>query len=384
MSLCFNLNSIIDNEIDDWFKTQWSGSPNHFIINKTESKFSRKWKCLQLKYTIKFIPIAQDFSSANFQIQELFIKLHDDIMNNLDNKDKVMILFNHSSLQYPVSTPFLSRDDLTPLLMMRLIERVSQSNKNLKVDENLEAIVTIYQNPIGKGRLEEYAFDCKSVRLVRNNDGYCLVRALLISKAHLDKDQKYNELCRINSPELDRRTLKIVKDLNLPNDGCGNKEIEKIERYFGKYQITVYEGDAITKDISYLGRPNNKFLYIWRHNNHYGVITSIKAFLKKKYFCDFCKKGFHKPGDHKYCNKICDLCKRTNCIDTDKTDCPHCFFKCRNTICKRIHLEKFCQVANQCEKCSFLNTKRHVCGFDSKGVKTVRLLLINSNTNVTF
>ncbi|CAF0965536.1 unnamed protein product [Brachionus calyciflorus] len=83
-----------------------------------------------LKYTIKFIPIAQDFSSANFQKQELFIKLHDDILNNLDNKDKVMILFNHSSLQYPVSTPFLSRDDLTPLLMMRLIEKVSQSNKN--------------------------------------------------------------------------------------------------------------------------------------------------------------------------------------------------------------------------------------------------------------
>ncbi|CAF1034070.1 unnamed protein product, partial [Brachionus calyciflorus] len=242
-----------------------------------------------------------------------------------------MILFNHSSLQYPVSTPFLSRD-LTPLLMLRLIERVSQSNKNLKVDENLEAIVTIYQNPIGKGRLEEYAFDCKSVRLVRNNDGYCLVRALLISKAHLDKDQKYNELCRINSPELDIRTLKIVKDLNFPNDGCGNKEIEKIERYFGKYQNTVNEGDAITKEISYLGRPNNKFLYIWRHKNHYD----------------------------------------TNCIDTDKTDCPHCFFKCRNTICKRIHLEKFCQVANQCEKCSFLNTKRHVCGFDSKWCKNCK------------
>ena len=78
----------------------------------------------------------------------------------------------------------------------------------------------------------------------------------------------------------------------------------------------------------YSGPEAYKCLYLYHHDNHYDVITSMPAFLARKQYCHKCKKGCDKITSHP-CGDLCKLCNTQNCSLVEWKFCKDCnrFFK---------------------------------------------------------
>ena len=80
----------------------------------------------------------------------------------------------------------------------------------------------------------------------------------------------------------DYPTLKLVrKDI----------DVNERERLVG-YQIHVISREHFN-GIVYHGPTAEKKIYLYYHDNHYDVITSMTAFLSRIYFCTNCYKGYN-------------------------------------------------------------------------------------------
>ncbi|CAF0802638.1 unnamed protein product [Brachionus calyciflorus] len=133
------------------------------------------------------------------------------------------------------------------------------------------------------------------------------------------------ELCKPDNPVLNIKVDKIATDLKLPDTSYVIEEIKKIENYLKDYQITIINCDGkLDKHPIYIGEPKNKFIYLTITGSHYKVITSMKAFYNRSYYCDFCKIAYQNVEKHK-CKNMCNSCNRQKCaIETA--------FKCENVI----------------------------------------------------
>ena len=132
--------------------------------------------------------------------------------------------------------------------------------------------------------------------------------------------------------------------------------------------ISQYYNDK--HDALYLNNSKqfNKYLYLLLHNNHYYVIKSMKAYLKKSYFCDECKIGYRNLSRHK-CSSICASCCRkiTECKLVSQRVCGFvnenikCSITARNDDCYQMHKTKYCCELTCCLKCGAFKNNKHVC-----------------------
>jgi hypothetical protein len=68
------------------------------------------------------------------------------------------------------------------------------------------------------------------------------------------------------------------------------------QRFLIGYQIHVISGEHFN-GIVYLGPTADNKIYLYLHDNHYNVITSMTAFLSRNYFCANCYKGYSTKED---------------------------------------------------------------------------------------
>ena len=138
------------------------------------------------------------------------------------------------------------------------------------------------------------------------------------------------------------------------------------------YQINVISKEYFN-GIIYSGPEKEKRLYIYHHDDHYDVITSMPAFLSKSYFCAKCKTGYDHVARHK-CNNPCDLCHHVHADEIESwTYCKDCNRKFKNKTCFVKHKELIkhgnstCNTHHKCATCNQLISKQmhkkpHQCG----------------------
>ena len=143
--------------------------------------------------------------------------------------------------------------------------------------------------------------------------------------AKIDQHEKWDTI---------RQGRKIQKQLaeelhqkaDVPKEPCGIDNFKKFQQILQNYQLHVVSADHVN-GIIYSGPKVEKKIYLYYHNNHYDVITSMPAFLNKAYYCARCQNGYdHKEAQE--CNNACHCCKKIH-PDTDKT-WIHCD-KCKRT-----------------------------------------------------
>jgi hypothetical protein len=64
--------------------------------------------------------------------------------------------------------------------------------------------------------------------------------------------------------------------------------------------------------IIFSGPDKDKRIYLFLHDNHFDVITSMPAFFARKMCCHTCKKGYDHVKNH-LCGDTCKLCYFQNC-----------------------------------------------------------------------
>jgi hypothetical protein len=389
-------------EIDNYFLNQNYETSNNLVggslsrlytVSRDQTfnesnQYSIKHRVIEFNTNNNLI---NDFVSANIQFRQFIIQICSDYIETLKPKTKVKFTLDHNSFQFPLQFPFIFKEQLTPELICMRLESIIQSRKNdlnysannndkitiiLKIAQNLRGgcskpleqksqtynakykrkkQVELKLKEINKIlplrlqdaiNIDEYIDTKSSIIKIYNDDNYCLLRAVLIGIAYITKNQDIIKIFNKKSLEFTNYVLFHAKNLMLENEPSGHKDISKIENYFEDFQIMVIDKNYQCKSHALYLNENkefNKFIYILYNNNHYHFIKSIKSYLNRVYYCDFCKIGFNTINSHS-CLHLCKACRRSNndckLENNYSTYCDNCCTRTKNYECSQIHVKK--------------------------------------------
>lgn len=97
---------------------------------------------------------------------------------------------------------------------------------------------------------------------------------------------------------------------NVPLRQCDLNDVKTFQSALPGYQINIVSKESFNA-IVYQGPEAEKKIYMYHHDNHYDVITTMSGFLNRSYFCQKCQKGFNTKEKH-ICNEPCYLCHKCN------------------------------------------------------------------------
>ena len=136
-----------DSEEEDSF------DPFYTIIAKSEIE-SRKFKTKSKMYLVDVKKFPDKTSPVEF-ISRLYQQMVDDIKRNCEaqGNDKLRMSINHPSLKLAIVIPYTNASDLSGELITQEIEKVLQSNENVRInDGQLSLSITHIRVPEGSGR----------------------------------------------------------------------------------------------------------------------------------------------------------------------------------------------------------------------------------------
>ena len=208
----------------------------------------------------------------------------------------------------------------------------------------------------------------------------CLARALVTAIARIEKAPNYRNMIRSDNGIQEKEAKKLHAAANVPLAPCGIPEVKMFQKYLTKYEINIVSGNQ-DNTIIYppkTGNNNNNNnnnnvtpIYLYLHDKHYDVITSMPGFLSRAYFCHTCKKVY----DHKLahlCKEMCKLCRGYDCVEGNGDRvCNECERWFKSKACYDRHKEpvggarSVCEGVRKCGKAMKvrkLTPKEHICG----------------------
>ena len=377
----------LENQVGDGGKRKLSDSESPSKRQKPEEYFTvksvkevnvRKFKTTGTDYAVQF----HDFNihgvlnimpTLNRAVKHLFDRLTTDMAPH----DQVRLILNSHQLDKPISLPFMPKEKLTPERFLAAVERVVQSNDQFTLDDSVNVNVVHVEMPHGGARrrrdvvnLQSYLNKKQCFIQIKNKDELCCARAIIVAKAKLDQDPQFKSIVTPRGTLQGHLAYELHESAGVPLGSCGINEIKKFQAVLPGYQLNIVSKEHLNALI-YSGPEAEKYLYLYHHDNHYDVITSMPAFLAWKQYCHKCKKGYEKITDHP-CGDLCKLCNTQNCPVVNWTFCQDCnrFFKSDECFVRHKDAsgqkKALCTSLTKCQRCQRVVTRAslndHHCG----------------------
>lgn len=359
-------------------KLRKDDDPRQFYsVKKIREQKIEKFRTIGSTYKVNFknIEVTED---VLLTLKRIFKAIFEDITKGAKSNDLVRLVVECPSLDYPIVVPFGKLPTLTPERFMAEIERVLQSNEDLVIDESLTLEVTLVDMPEGGARkrckfvnTDKFLFDKRSIIQIKNNDDLCCARAIITAKAKIDHHEKWNSI-RFGCDIQRQLAMQLHSDAKIPPGKCGLDEIEQFQKILINYQINVVSKEHFN-GIIYTGPDVDNKIYLFFHDGHFDVITSMAGFLSRSYYCTKCCKGYNTKEAHK-CNDICYACRKIHkSSEEESISCNKCNRHFRGRECFNLHRRlttkgnSTCSLIYRCKDCnSTVNTKlskkQHICG----------------------
>ena len=275
-----------------------------YVIESVKKTKSKKFRMTATDHTIRFTNVVSDLDLIESYecTQEIFEHLLNDVTEGMDERDQVRFVLRSTQLDTPISMPFMPVLQLTPERVFSQIERVVQSNRDFRLNDTVTVDIIHVEAPQGSGRskrttlnIREYLHKKGSVVTIKNNDNLCLARALVVAIAKIENAPNYRTLIRSDKRIQEKKAKELHTAANVPLGPCGIPEVEMFEKYLTNYEINIVSGNH-ANSIIYPPKPstNNNVtpIYLYLHDNHYDVITSMTGFLSEIYFCHTCRQAY--------------------------------------------------------------------------------------------
>ena len=297
---------------------------------------SKKFRMTATDHTIRFNNVLSelDLIESYERTQAIFEHLLNDVTRDMNKKDQVRFVLRSEQLDTPISLPFMVAEQLTPERVFSQIERVIQSNRDFRLNDTVTIDIIHVEAPQGSGRskrtildIREYLHKKGSVITIKNNDNLCLARALVVAIAKIENNPNYKNLRDSNNRAQQNKAIALHERANVTFGPCGLPEVDLFQKYLTNYEINIVSGNH-NDSIIYPPKPstNNNVtpIYLYLHDNHYDVITSMPGFLSTNYFCHKCKKTYSNNSDH-LCDAMCRSCRSYDCVlDGNGMVCDEC------------------------------------------------------------
>ena len=271
----------------------------------------------------------------------------------------------------------MSRERLTTERVLSEIERVVQSNHEFRLNDSVDVNLIHVEMPHGgKGtkrceiNLEKHLTKKRSIIRIQNKDELCLARALVVAKAKIDDDGQYKSIVDHRRPLQTRIAQELHQKAGVPLGPCGLDEVKQFQTYLSDYQINIVSKEH-QNAILYSGPEQEKRIYLYLHDNHYDVITSMPGFLARNMYCHTCKKVHDHQRDH-LCPNACQCCRFPDCPIVSWIHCGRCNRDFKSQECFDRHTagdtKSICSDLVKCPDCNTVvkrnrrNPERHHCG----------------------
>jgi hypothetical protein len=188
--------------------------------------------------------------------------------------------------------------------------------------------------------LMSYLQSKRSIVTVKNKDDLCLARALVVAIAKIDKDKRYKHLRDSCRPMQGNAARELHRKAGVPIGSCGISEVKQFQKYLTGYEfniVSMEDGNTIIHPAQPIV-TEMKRIYLYLHNNHYDVITSMPGFLSRGYFCHMCRKLCDNAVDH-LCDSMCKMCRGLECSFNDPRSCTDCKRMFKSQVCYTRHKE---------------------------------------------
>ena len=347
---------------------------------------SKKFRMTATDHTIRFKNTVSelDLIESYERTQAILEHLLNDVTQDMNYQDQVRFVLRSEQLDTPISMPFMPVVQLTPERVFSQIERVIQSNRDFRLNDTVTVDIIHVEAPQGSGRskrtilnIRDFLHKKGSIITIQNNDNLCLARALVVAIAKIEKDPNYKNLKDPKRRAQEKKARELHEAANVPLGPCGIPEVELFQKYLTNYEINIVSGNH-DNSIIYPSKPsagnNVTPIYLYLHDNHYDVITSMPGFLSTSYFCHKCSQSYSNKFDH-LCDGMCKACRSYDCVlNGNGLKCNECDRLFKNKTCYDQHKEpvdggrSVCQTIRKCGKCGKsmdvrkLNPKNHICG----------------------
>ena len=351
-------------------------------VTKTKSK---KFRMSATDHRVRFNNSVNqlDLIESYRRTQAIFQHLLNDVTEDMNDQDQVRFVLRSDQLDTPISMPFMPVIQLTPEKVFSQIERVIQSNRDFRLNDTVVIDIIHVEAPQGSGRskrtilnIKNFLHKKKSVITIQNNDNLCLARALVVAIAKIEKDPGYKNMLNPERRTQEKKARELHEAANVPLGPCGIPEVKLFQKYLTNYEINIVSGNY-NNSIIYPPKPstanNVTPIYLYLHDNHYDVITTMPGFLSRSYFCHKCNRSYSNKLDH-LCDGMCKSCGSYDCIESGSLKCNECNRSFKSKACYDRHKESVggvrsvCQKIKKCGKCGQsmdvrkLNPKNHICG----------------------
>ena len=218
---------------------------------------------------------------------------------------------------------------------------------------------------------ERFLKDKRCIIQIQNKYDMCCARAraIVTTKAKIDGHEQWNSF-RQNRRIQEEFALELHTKAGVPLHQCGIEDVKTFQRFLVGYQIHVISREHFN-GIVYHGPTAEKKIYLYYHDNHYDVITSMTAFLSRIYFCTNCYKGYNTNEEHA-CNNVCHNCRKIHDqTEDDWINCQDCGRYFKGPTCFNLHNKttplgnSTCTSYYKCKNCGQTVNKRagdHTCG----------------------
>ena len=379
----------------------------YYRIQPVKDYHSKKFNMSAKNYRVQFNNTLDnvDLLQSQNRTYDIFDRLLRDVTEGMHSTDQVRFVLQSNQLQFPISLPFCSLEELTTEKVFSQVEKVVQSNEEFRLNDTVNIDILRVQMPQGSGKskvrrqtwnIREYLKKKKSVICINNMDDLCLARALVVGIARIENDPRYKQIRDSSRPLQRERAFDLHEAANVPLGPCGLKEVDLFQQHLTNYQIIVVSGDQ-NNAIIYPSRPPanpnpEKSIYLYYQANHFDVITKLPGFLNTNYFCHVCHKGYDHTTDH-LCDGMCKSCRGFGCtIENNGIMCKECDRLFKNQTCYDRHKQEpidgggrtVCEAVRKCPKCKkSMDVRRlnnHPC-VDNKKCPTCKAVLNPNDPN---
>ncbi|XP_030840510.1 uncharacterized protein LOC105442037 isoform X1 [Strongylocentrotus purpuratus] len=306
--------------------------PTHHVT-KVSQKHVRKYNANVTDYTVSFQPIENNGPMIEMmpRVNEMFENIIEEMVEGVNDRDFVRIVFNSPQLDRPISMPFVRRDQMNHEAFATKLENTIQSNDKVSLDETVSFNILHMAMPNGGGSnvkcltIEETLSRKRCIIRMKNKDNMCCPRAIVTGIARIEKHPNFESIKRGYKQQREY-AIELYKQAKLPeNTKCGIEEIKLFEKteFMAGFRVVVVSKEHLNF-ITYAGPEDRQHtIYLYVHDNHFDLITSMAAFYNKSYFCHECLVGYDKKLRHD-CIFRCKLCKGDDCPASNDPDSYKC------------------------------------------------------------
>ena len=225
---------------DDETESEDEQGQYYYQLESRRKYHSKKFGMTATDHRVRFNNVLadRDLLESYESTLKIFHHLLEEVTEGMAPNDQVRFILRSEQLETPISLPFMPVERLNAERVYSELERVIQSNQEFRLNDTVTIDINHVKTPQGSGRkkrttynINDYLKQKGSIVRIENKDDLCLARALVVARASIEKDPRYDYIKDSRKPLQRERAFDLHEAANVPLGPCSLNEVKLFQQY---------------------------------------------------------------------------------------------------------------------------------------------------------